>query len=270
MTYFRSGGPDASRKIGAPDRKAYYDEAATWSADIHGALRASRRLAWIVAAAAAAIAVLEAVALAALSPLKTVVPYTLTVDRQTGYVQEVNGLKTGALTQDAAVTQAFLVQYVIARETFDATDLRDNYHKVALWSGGDARAQYLTLMQRTTPDSPLNLYSPTSMVSVTINSVSLLSPTTALVRFQTTRHEAESSTDSQQAWAAAIAFRYSGAPMSNGDRFLNPLGFQVTRYRRDADTVTPMAVPAAASFAPGPPTVAAAPTIGLNSASGRP
>jgi type IV secretion system protein VirB8 len=231
----------------ARDRKAYYDAAATWSADIHGALRASRRVAWWVAGAAVTVAVLEALALASLTPLKTVVPYTITVDRQTGYVQQISGLQPGALTQDQAVTQSFLVQYVLARESFDATDLREDYRKVLLWSAGDARAQYQSLMQRTTPNSPLNLYSPTTMVSVTIKSVSLLSPTTALVRFDTVRHERESSSASQQAYAAVIAFRYTGAPMSMGDRFINPLGFQVVRYRRDAETLAPMTVSAPAA-----------------------
>ena len=225
-----------TRPAAPADRKRYYQEAATWAADVHGSLRASRRIAWTVAGAAAGVAVLEAFALAALAPLKTVVPYTITVDRQTGYVQTLSGLKTGALSQDQAVTQSFLVQYVLARETFDATDLREQYRKVLLWSSGDARAQYLRLMQKTTPDSPLNLYSPTTVVSTTIESVSLLSPTTALVRFDTTRREAGASTGQPQAWAAVLAFRYSNAPMSMGDRFINPLGFQVTRYRRDAET----------------------------------
>jgi hypothetical protein len=44
-----------------------------------------------------------------------------------------------------------------------------------------------------------------------------------------------------------MSFRYTGAPMTNGDRFINPLGFEVTSYRRDADT------PAAAVAAPAPP-----------------
>jgi len=222
-------------------RGAYYKEAATWSADINGALRASRRVAWIIAAAAALIAVLEAIALAALAPLKTVVPYTITVDRQTGYVQTVSGLKPGALTQDQAVIQAFLVQYVMARETFDASDLTEQYHKVMLWSSGEARDQYARLMQKTTPESPLNLYSPNTMVATTIKSVSMLSPTTALVRFDTTRTDPGSTTASQQSWAAVLAFRFSNAPLSMGDRFVNPLGFQVTRYRRDAETLAPTA-----------------------------
>ena len=238
------------------ERKRYYQEGASWAADVHGSLRASRRIAWTIAGAAVIVAALEALALAALAPLKTVVPYTITVDRQTGYVQLASSLKPGgALTQDQAVTQSFLVQYVLARETFDATDLRDDYRKVMLWSAGDARAQYQHLMQKTTPDSPLNLYSPTTVVSTTIESVSLLSPTTALVRFDTTRREGGSTTAVQtQPWAAVLAFRYANSPMSMGDRFTNPLGFQVTRYRRDAETPV-----AATPFSPAPAVGATAP-----------
>lgn len=253
-----AAAPSSAGKPGAPDRKRYYQEGATWAADVHGSLRASRRIAWTIAGVAVVVAGLEAFALAALAPLKTVTPYVITVDRQTGYVQLAAGLKTqGALTQDQAVTQSFLVQYVLARETFDATDLRDDYRKVMLWSAGDARAQYLHMMQKTTPDSPLNVYSPTTTVSVTIESVSLLSPTTALVRFETTRHEAGSSTSGPaQPYAAVLAFRYSNAPMSMADRFINPLGFQVTRYRRDSETpaaAVPMAPPPVVGAMSGTP-----------------
>ena len=229
-------------------RQAYYAEAASWSADVHGSLRASRRLAWIVAGTACVAALVEALALAALAPLKTVVPYTISVDRQTGYVETVRPLAPGALTQDMAVTQSYLVQYVLARETFDATDLRDAYRKAVLLSAGDARADYQRLMKKTTPESPLNLYAPTTVVSTTIKSVSLLSPSTALVRFDTVRREGGAPPSPPQPWVAAIAFRFSAAGASNGDRFINPLGFEVTRYRRDAET--PMGAGAGAAPAP--------------------
>lgn len=228
-----------------------YGQAASWAADIHGSLRASRRVAWMVAGAAATVAVLEALALSALAPLKTVVPYTILVDRQTGYVETVHALKPGGLTQDSAVTQSFLVQYVLARETFDATDLRENYQKVAQWSAGDVRNQYQTQMERSTPTSPINLYPATTILSVTIKSVSLLTPTTALIRFDTHRRDAGASMGEQRAYTAAVAFRYTGAPMRMEDRFINPLGFQVTRYRRDEESAslapvitTPITAPA--------------------------
>jgi type IV secretion system protein VirB8 len=228
-------------------RKRYFENAASWSADVNGSLRASRRVAWVVAGLALLVAVLEAIALAALAPLKTVVPLAITVDRQTGYVETQASLKPGALSQNQAVTQSYLVRYVMAREGFDATDLTGAYHQVMLWSAGDARAQYDQLMRKTTPESPLNLYTAATQLSVTIESVSLLTPTTALVRFITTRHEAGAAGGAPRYWAAAIAFRYSDAPMSMGDRFINPLGFQVTRYRRDAET------PATDMLPPAPP-----------------
>jgi type IV secretion system protein VirB8 len=240
---------DGTRSLmGARDN--YYRGGDSWASDVDGAVRTSRRIAWWIAGGATVVAVLEAIALVALAPLKTVVPYTILVDRQTGYVETVRGLQPGPMTQSAAVTQSFLVQYVIARETFDATDLSDNYRKVSLWSAGDARGAYQREMQKTNPSSPLNLYRATTMVTTTIKSVSVLSPTSALVRFDTTRHDNGAPSGEQRSWAGVIGFRYSGAPMTMGDRFINPLGFQVISYRRDAETVAASAAPGGSIGAP--------------------
>jgi type IV secretion system protein VirB8 len=221
----------------AADRGAYYAQAASWSQDVHGALRASRRLAWIVALGLGVIALLEAVAIVVMMPLKTVVPYTITVDRQSGYVETARGLIPGRLSQDTAVTEAFLAQYVLAREGYDVTDLQANYRKVALWSAGPARDQYLRTMSASNPQSPMKLYPPTSVLQPIIKSVSLLSRNSALVRFDVERHDYGAATGERQSYAAVIGFRYTGAPMRMGDRFLNPLGFQATSYRRDSEMI---------------------------------
>ena len=242
MTQIHGDEAPSLRRTASPERNANYAQAASWAADIHGSLRASRRAAWMIAAAAVVVAVLEAVALAALSPLKTVVPYTILVDRQTGYVQTMQGLKPGALTQDAAVTQSFLVQYVIARETFDAADLRENYRKIMLWSADNARGAYRQDMAKTNPNSPLVVNTPTTIVQTTIKSVSLLTPTTALVRFETMRRDGGAALGEVRNYTAVLSFRYTGAPMRLEDRFTNPLGFQVLSYRRDAESAPGVAV----------------------------
>lgn len=240
--------------MNAPDpklkRQAYFAEAATWAQDMEGARRASRRTAWIVAACAVAVAVLEAIALAALLPLKTERPYAILVDRQTGAVQVAQPLAPGRLTQDQAVAQSFLVQYVLARETFDATTLREDYRKAQVWSAADARDAYVRGMARTNPQSPLALYPPATTVRAVVKSVSLLTPTTALVRFDAERRDPGAGQVVVQPYTAAVAFKWTGAPLRLEDRWLNPLGFQVTRYRRDAET--PGAV-VALPAAPGAP-----------------
>ncbi len=220
---------------------AYYVEAESWAQDRQDALRASRRLAWIVAAAAAAIAVLLALALLMLTPLKTVQPYTLLVDRNTGFVQALNPLDPALISGDAALTQSFLVQYVIARESFDIDTLQANYRKVALWSDETARSTYLAGMQVSNPESPLALYPRSTVIETRVKSVSPVARNVAMVRFETQRRDAGGRTEPRRAWVAIVRYRYSGEPMSLEDRLINPLGFEVLRYRRDAEALPPEA-----------------------------
>lgn len=215
----------------------YYAEAASWNRDRVQATRSSTRIAWSIAAIAAAIALLEAIALALLTPLKTVEPYTLMVDRTTGYVQALKPLGQAKVAPDAALTQSFLVQYVIARESFDIATLNPNYRKAALFSAGSARSGYLREMQVPNPQSPLAIYPRTTIVEARVKSVSPIGPNTALVRFDTIRVDAGAQPAPLASWVAVIRYRYSGEPMNLEDRFVNPLGFQVTSYRKDAEAL---------------------------------
>ncbi|MFW2446755.1 VirB8/TrbF family protein [Qipengyuania citrea] len=215
----------------------------SWGTSVTESLERSRRTAWIVAAIASAIALLLAIALVALLPLKTVVPYTLLVDRQTGYVEELAPLDDAVVSPDTALTRSFLAQYVVARESYDASSLQRDYRKVALWSEGDARQRYLAAMNSSNPSSPVTQLANGSTVRTEISSVSSLSADSALVRFITQRSERGGQAQAPQRWAAVINFRFSGAEMSADDRLLNPLGFQVTRYRRDQETIPEITAP---------------------------
>jgi type IV secretion system protein VirB8 len=227
----------------------YYREAESWSHDRLDATKRSLRLAWIAAGVAALIAVIEAFALVALIPLKRDIPYTLMVDSQTGYVQALKPLENDSLTADAALTRSFLVQYVVARESFDIDNLQQDYRKVGLLSADEAREQYIALMNSSNPQSPLATLPRRSTVAVQIRSVSSLSRNSAMVRFSTVRTDPGARPQVAQHWAALITYRFSDADMTAADRLTNPLGFQVTRYRRDPETL-PEALPAALPEAP--------------------
>lgn len=253
---------------------AYYREAESWAQDRSDALRASRRTAWLVAGAAAAIALLEAVALIIMLPLRTVETQTLLVDKHTGFVQALQPLDPQRISGDAALTQSFLVQYVIARESFDIDALQANYRRVALWSGESARSGYLAAMQGSNPESPLARYSRSTVIETRVKSVSPVGRNVAMVRFDTVRRDRGGHVQPPHSWVAMIRYRYSGEPMSLEDRFVNPLGFEVLRYRRDAEAPPPPEVvppprgleqepsdpsDAPSSPRPAPPEVAAPP-----------
>lgn len=216
---------------------AYYAEADSWAKDRSDALRASRRTAWWVAGGASAIAICEALALLFLTPLKTVEPYTLLVDRQTGFVQQLKPLEAGTIGRDKALTQSFLVQYVIAREGYDIDILQSDYRKVALWSAGTAREDYLSAIQVSNPESPLARLPRSSLVGVEVKSVTPLGGDSAMVRFDTQRRDANGHSWPAQPWVAVVRYSYSGEPMSVADRMINPLGFKVTSYRKSAEAL---------------------------------
>lgn len=244
----------------------YYADAASWNRDRVQSMRSSQRLAWWIAGVAAAIALLEALALVLLTPLKTVEPYTLLVDRNTGYVQALNPLDPARIAPDTALTQSFLVQYVTAREGFDIATLNANYRKVALLSVGNARSNYLASMQAANPANPLSIYPRSTLVDVRVKSVSPLNANSALVRFDTVRTDAGGQPQPGAPWVAVLRYRYSGAPMKLEDRFINPLGFQVTGYRKDAEApppstaITAQTAPAVVATPYYPASPAAAPT----------
>lgn len=236
---------------------AYYAEADSWAKDRNDALRRSRRTAWWVAGAAGVIAVFEALALLFLTPLKTVEPYTLLVDRQTGFVQQLKPLEPQTISRDRALTQSFLVQYVIAREGFDIDLLQTDYRKIALWSAGAARDDYLTGIQVNNPESPLVRLPRSSLVDVEVKSVTPLSDSSAMIRFDTRRRDANGHIYPAEPWVTVARFAYSGEPMSAADRMINPLGFKVTSYRKSPEALVvpdpaPVAAPATGTAAAEP------------------
>lgn len=231
-----------------PGRADYYAEGGSWAQDQELGRARSARLAWGLAGAATFVAVCLAIALVAITPLKTVVPYTLLVDRQTGHVEALEPLKAATISPDAALTRSFLAQYVIARESFAIDTLQGDYRKVALWSAGNARTAYVAGMQASNPSSPLNQLPRRAVLQTRIKSVSSLNASSAMVRFETWRADARDAAPSH--WVAIVTYRYSDAPLDMESRLLNPLGFQVTRYRRNAEAAP---LPAPPASAPGTP-----------------
>jgi type IV secretion system protein VirB8 len=243
----------------------YYANAGSWANERTQSIDSSRKVAWIVAFAAATIAALEALALVALLPLKSVESHIVLVDKQTGFVQALDTNMQQKIAPQTSLTQAFLVQYVEAREGFDIATVQGQFKKVALWSSGTAKSRYVDMMQASNPESPLATLPRTSVIDIKVRSVSQLSEGNALVRFASTRRDQGTAEQQAENWVAVVKYRYSNAPMTVEDRYVNPLGFEVIDYRKDAETLPvqsaasppqhsaqPTSLPAAAIATPRP------------------
>ena len=216
------------------DLKAYFAEAASWDHDRLLAANRSKRLAWTVAAVAAGLAVAGILAVALLAPLKTVVPYVITVDKATGASEITSPLTRSApVSYDEAVTKYFLAAYVRNREGWIPQARKEFFEGVLAMSSRDEQARWIAFYAKDNPKSPQAVFTDLDTVFVAIKSVTFVSSKVAQVRFTKTLQRGTVATDTPA--IATITFDKTDTPSTEQQRFQNPLGLEVQTYRADLE-----------------------------------
>ena len=221
--------------VKAEDRDRYFEASRSWEYDRFRAAASREKLAWTIAAIAVILAIVAVFALAMLTPLKTVQPYVIRVDRTSGETEIVTALKgPQPRTYEEAVNRYFISQYVRLREGWLNDAARENAYTVMLMSDQAEGGRYLGGVQSNNRNAPSNIYGAKGFVSIAIRTISFLSPTVAQVRY-TKIITFGQNTPVAQNWNAILTFKYTAAPELEKDRNRNPLGFEVVNYRSDPE-----------------------------------
>ena len=211
--------------------KRYYEEAGMWDAEVFRTARGQRRVLWWLNGVSWTITLLMALALMLMMPLKTVEPYVIEVDRASGLVEVKRPIYEGGITQNEAITKYFIVQYLTAREAYLYDRAAEDYTKVQKMSSLQVASRYATDFAPGNPSSPLNIYGRSGTVEIRIRNVSFITENTVTIpikRIGTTKGRVIEDYE-----VVTLTFQYLNDPASEADRFINPLGFQVTAYRKD-------------------------------------
>jgi type IV secretion system protein VirB8 len=213
----------------------YIKDARSFDQDRVLASDRSKRVAWTIAGVSCILACCGALGVAALAPFKTVVPLVFRVDNATGIVETVSTVTETSGTQNEAVTKFFSAAYVRAREGFVASEAKLSFRAAALMSSPKEQQRLEAANKLTNPDAPQLLYGKSATSKINIKSISLLTKEVASVRYAkvVTRGEDMRTTH----WVATLTFAYLPATMDDADRLINPLGFSVSDYHADPETV---------------------------------
>lgn len=231
----------AEIKVTKKDEAGYFKEAASWDDDRIRTLQKSIRLAWVIAASAVALAMVLAVGLTLLIPLKSVEPFLVRVDSSTGIVDQVVKLKDARESYDEVMTKFFLRRVVTLRETYTRAQLQSNYDQSVLFTAPAARPLLKADFSFDNPNGPYKRYGELGTAAIQIVNVSFVGRNIAQVRYQ--RTERRSGAEVLTRWLATVEFRYVAQPASEEARSVNPLGFQVTNYRNDPEAVVEVSKP---------------------------
>lgn len=221
--------------VPAKDTELYFGQARSWDQDRQRKSLRSERIAWIIAGLALVACAAEGFALAGLAPLKTVMPYIIRVNQTTGAVDVQTTLTQKPMRYDEAVTKFFLAQYVRARESWLSAAAEENFRAVTILSDPGEQQRWGRFFSSNNNASPQVVWGKSATVQARIRNISFINDRVANVRFTRT---VQTDTDSQSSdWIATVTFHYTNAPMAEGDRYRNPLGFQVENYRADPEVV---------------------------------
>ena len=215
---------------------AYFTQVASYEAD---RLRASRRLARFgvaVGAAGMVAGLAGTLAVAALVPLKSVVPLVFRVDQATGVVERVYDVRGGPMEASEAEQRYFLWQYVRLRQGYSAAEAHANFDAVALMSAPQVQADYAAAFRGANPASPQVLLGAGGWASVRWVSTSFLGDRLAQLRFVQSERTRDGASSARHL-VATIGFEFAPGTLSASALNVNPLGFLVTSYRVDEEVV---------------------------------
>ncbi|WP_312318968.1 VirB8/TrbF family protein [Stenotrophomonas sp.] len=230
-------------------------KAVSYELTIADMARRSEKRAWMVATGSLVMSLALAGGYYYMLPLKEKVPFLVMADAYTGTatVARLSGnFGEAGITANEAINRSNVAQYVLARESFDSNTmgLRD-WELVFTMSSEPVAATQRQRYANNNPQNPVFVYGTSKAIRIKILSItplavegngsfrgasvriqrSLLDKTTGVMTYLDNK-------------LVTMRFEYrADLALSEADRVLNPLAFQVTEYRVDSDFARGVPVP---------------------------
>lgn len=198
------------------------------------AIKRNNKTAWRITAASLLLAVLSVIAVMLLTPLKTVTPYVIRVDNNTGATDIVTVLQQSETSYGEATDRYWLSQYIKMRESYDWWTVQSTYDASMLLSSSALQNEIAAFFE--SEAAPYKVFKDKYRVDIKILSISWIGDT-AQIRFEKQVKPLVQGQKSPvvQRYIATIGYRYVNTAQAEKDRLVNPLGLQVMSYRVDPE-----------------------------------
>ena len=210
---------------------AYFQEGEQWGQEMYQKAKESEARAWKLVWLMGGITALSVLAVLFLTPLKTVESHVYAVDKTTGFMEKMDTVASGNITVNEAVVRSEIVRFLQAHEIWDPTDFQERATFVRLNSDDRVYQFYLDAINKRAETMDYEDKRTVHIKSISLNTTE----GTAFVRFST-----DTTIDQnvrEEHWVASVEYQHTSTPPDREIAFINPLGFQVTRFRVDQENV---------------------------------
>ncbi len=168
---------------------------------------------------------------------KSLIPYVIEVEEKTGIPTVVEQLNQTSFTADVTLKRYFLYSFLKAAEGYNPGSFKDDYEKLMLFSTPGVFRQIQSKINPRNENSPAARIGNRGMINVALKSISFPTPNTAVIRFRLQNVGSVSGFQNNRDMIADVEFRFANLNLSLEERYINPLGFQVTKYVVDQEIV---------------------------------
>lgn len=220
------------------DQAAIFDDALDFEASKSMMAAKSEHRAWTITKVACGLTGLSWIALVLLMPLKTVEPYIAMVDKNTGQSQLLTVIDSNTLSEQTALNEYWIANYLRWREVYDWYTLQNDYDMTLLFSMPNVAQEYAKIFDG---DDALNdkwgkrIKANIKIISIVNNDEAQI----ATVRFEKTIKNVDDKNHGKTTvWVATLGYQYQPQDeLTEAERLKNPLGFKVTSYRVDPELI---------------------------------
>lgn len=170
-------------------------------------------------------------------PLKTVKPFVIQIDENTGATKVAESKKLEQYKATEVLVKYFAMRYIYARENYNYLFFAEDSKTVNLMSAADVRSLYYASISPKNPTSPINVFGTNTERTARLNSFTFLNKNKGESTIQAKLEITEATKNRYpRVYQVEVTMSCSFNPdyqLSSTQRLVNPLGFVVRSYRVD-------------------------------------
>ena len=233
LDFFRKSS--ATTDIGTSNSAAAQDKinaTRTWFEERYEIALIQRNIMVMVAILCLIAVSISVIGITKISLSKEFDPFVIQIDDNTGVARVVNPISLDTLSGKEELSKYFIKKYLIARETYNPVDFGDYAKKIVrLLSAPQIYGTYLNYI-RSKEHDPILLYGQKNTTSLNVKSWSKLNEGRYIVRFSLSESSGAMKVFNK---ISVLEYAYNDMSLTDADRDVNPVGFQITAYRVDDD-----------------------------------
>lgn len=161
---------------------------------------------------------------------KSFEPYVIELEEKTGVLTVVDNLTKSTLIADEAIKKFYLYSFLQVAEGYNYVTFEEDRTKLALFTTSSVYRQLYRKYSLRNENSVVNILQNRGTLKIKIKSIIFNNPTIATIRFVVYSSRPTRAYPAEGHFIAEIQFKFSDMQLTNEQRYMNPLGFQVVKY----------------------------------------